>query len=98
ARRRLAKSIGALEATYITNGTGSSQPLGFFQAIGAYGDPAAFRTALSSESRASAIGRGISALEARGIIASETNLCVVMHPTDFWEMATETLGASGSGG
>jgi HK97 family phage major capsid protein len=98
ARRRLSKSIAALEATYITNGTGSSQPLGFFQAFLAYGDPAAFKTTLSSESRAAAIGRGISALEARGIIASESNLCVVMHPTDYWEMATETLGASGSGG
>ena len=98
ARRRLSKSIAALEATYITNGTGSSQPLGFFQAFLAYGDPAAFKTTLSSESRAAAIGRGISALEARGIIASESNLCVVMHPTDFWEMATETLGTSGSGG
>jgi HK97 family phage major capsid protein len=98
ARRRLSKSIAALEATYITNGTGSSQPLGFFQAFLAYGDPAAFKTTLSSESRASAIGRGISALEARGIIASESNLCVVMHPTDYWEMATETLGTSGSGG
>src|SRR4029079_12760852 len=98
ARRRLAKSIGALEATYITNGTGSSQPLGFFQAIGAYGDPAAFRTALSSEARAAAIGRGISAMEARGIVADNAHLCVVMHPTDFWETATETLGTSGSGG
>jgi len=98
ARRRLSKSIAALEATYITNGTGSSQPLGFFQAFLAYGDPAAFKTTLSSESRAAAIGRGISALEARGIIASESNLCVVMHPTDYWEMATETLGTSGSGG
>jgi len=98
ARRRLSKSIAALEATYITNGTGSSQPLGFFQAFLAYGDPAAFKTTLSSESRAAAIGRGISALEARGIIASESNLCVVMHPTDYWEMATETLGSSGSGG
>jgi HK97 family phage major capsid protein len=98
ARRRLAKSIAALEATYITNGTGSSQPLGFFQAFLAFGDPLGFKTTLSSESRAGAIGRGISALEARGIIASESNLCVVMHPTDYWEMATETLGTSGSGG
>ena len=98
ARRRLAKSIGALEATYITNGTGSSQPLGFFQAFLAYGDPAGFKTTLSSEARAAAIGRGISAMEARGIVSSEANLCVVMHPTDFWEMATETLGTSGSGG
>lgn len=98
ARRRLAKSIGATEATFITNGTGSSQPLGFFQAFLAYGDPAGFKTTLSSESRASAIGRGISAMEARGIVADQANLCVVMHPTDFWEMATETLGSSGSGG
>jgi HK97 family phage major capsid protein len=46
ARRRLGKSIGILEATYITNGSGSSQPLGFFQAFLAYGDPAAFKTCL----------------------------------------------------
>lgn len=98
ARRRLSKSIGALEATYITNGTGTNQPLGFFQAFLAYGDPAAFKTTLSSEARVAAIGRGISAMEARGIVASESNLCVVMHPTDFWEMASETLGTSGSGG
>ncbi len=98
ARRRLAKSIAATEATWITNGTGSSQPLGFFQAFAAYGDPAGFKTTLSSETRVAAIARGISAMEARGIVASEANLCVVMHPTDFWETATETLGTSGSGG
>lgn len=96
ARRRLSKSIGIAEAQYVTNGTGSSQPLGFFQAFLAYGDPAAFKTALSSESRAAAIGRGISALEARGIMSD--NLVIVMHPTDYWELATETLGTSGSGG
>jgi HK97 family phage major capsid protein len=98
ARRRLAKQIGIAEATFITNGTGSSQPLGFFQAFLAYGDPAGFKTALNSESRAAALGRGISALEARGIVADRDNLCIVMHPTDYWEMATETLGTSGSGG
>ncbi len=98
ARRRLGKSIGVLEATYITNGSGSSQPLGFFPAIAAYGDPAAFKITLSSESRAAAIGRGISAMEARGITADENNLCIVMHPTDYWELATETLGTSGAGG
>jgi HK97 family phage major capsid protein len=98
ARRRLAKSIGATEATFITNGTGTNQPLGFFQAIAAFGDPAQFRTALSSEPRVAAIGRGISALEARGIVADEANLCVVMHPTDFWELATEGLGTSYAGG
>jgi len=96
ARRRLGKSIAIAEAQFITNGTGSSQPLGFFQAFLAYGDPAGFKTALSSESRAAAIGRGISALEARGIGAD--NLAIVMHPTDYWELATETLGSSGSGG
>jgi HK97 family phage major capsid protein len=96
ASRRLSKSIGIAEAQFITNGTGTSQPLGFFQAFLAYGDPAGFKTALSSESRASAIGRGISALETRGILAE--GLCIVMNPTDYWELATETLGSSGSGG
>lgn len=96
ARRRLAGSIGMLEATWITNGSGSSQPLGFFPALLAFGDPAGFKTTLSSESRAAAIGRGIGALEARGRMS--TNLVCVLHPTDFWELATETLGTSGSGG
>lgn len=95
-RNRLAGSIGMLEAQYIINGTGSSQPLGFFPALAAYGDVAAFKTTLSSESRVAAIGRGIGAMEARGVISD--NLVVVMHPTDYWELATETLGTSGSGG
>jgi HK97 family phage major capsid protein len=98
ARRRLAKSLGIAEAQFITNGSGSSQPNGFFNAIGAFGDPAGFRTALNSESRAAALGRGISALEARGIVADRANLVIVMHPTDYWELATETLGVSGAGG
>jgi HK97 family phage major capsid protein len=98
ARRRLGKSIGIAEAQFVTNGSGSSQPLGFFQAFLAYGDPAGFKTTLSSESRAAALGRGISALEARGIVADRGSLVIVMHPTDYWEMATETLGSSGSGG
>ena len=96
ARRRLGKSIGVLEATYITNGTGSSQPLGFFQAFLAYGDPAAFKTTLSSEPRLAAIGRGIGAMETRGI--PRDNLVVVMSPTDYWEMSTEGLGTSYAGG
>lgn len=96
ARRRLGKSIGILEATYITNGTGSSQPLGFFQAFLAYGDPAAFKTTLSSEPRLAALGRGIAALETRGI--PRDNLVMVMSPTDFWETAVEGLGTSYAGG
>jgi hypothetical protein len=74
----------------------ASQPLGFFQAFLAYGDPAGFKTTLSSESRAAAIGRGISALEGRGIMAD--GLVIVMNPTDYRELATGTLGTSGSGG
>jgi HK97 family phage major capsid protein len=96
ARRRLGKSIGILEATYITNGSGSSQPLGFFQAFLAYGDPAAFKTTLSSEPRLAAIGRGIAALETRGI--PRDNLVIVMSPTDYWETAVEGLGTSYAGG
>lgn len=96
ARRRLAGSIGMREAQWINNGSGSSQPLGLLQAFMSYGDVAAFKTALNSESRAAAIGRGIGALEARGVMSD--NLVVFMHPTDFWELATETLGSSGSGG
>jgi len=96
ARRRLARSIGIAEAQFVTNGTGTNQPLGFFQAFLAFGDPLGFKTTLSSESRAAAIGRGIGALEQRGIPSD--NLVIVMHPTDYWELATETLGSSGSGG
>jgi hypothetical protein len=36
----------------------------------------------------------VAKLEARGERAS----AVVMNPTDYWEMATETLGTSGAGG
>ncbi len=96
ARRRLGKSIGILESTYITNGSGSSQPLGFFPALAAFGQVAAFITTLSSEPRLAAIGRGIGAMESRGI--GRDNLVVVMSPTDYWEMSTEGLGTSYAGG
>ena len=98
ARRRLARSIGVTEATYITNGSGTNQPLGFFQAFFAFGDPAGFKTTLSSEPRLAALGRGISALETRGIVADRDNLVIVMHPTDYWETASEGLGTSYAGG
>ncbi len=91
ARRRLGKSVGILEATYITNGSGSSQPLGFFPAIAANGNVAAFKTALSSEPRLAALGRGIAALETRGI--PRDNLVIVMSPTDYWETAVEGLSS-----
>ena len=96
ARRRLAGAIGMKEAQFINNGSGSSQPLGMLQAFMNFGDVAAFKTTLSSESRAAALGRGIGALEERGVMAD--NLVIFMHPRDFWELATETLGSSGSGG
>jgi HK97 family phage major capsid protein len=96
ARRRLGKSIGVLEAQFITNGSGSSQPLGFFQAFLAYGDPAGFKTALSSEPRLATIGRGIAAMESRGI--NRRNLVCVMSSTDYWEASTEGLGTSYAGG
>jgi HK97 family phage major capsid protein len=96
ARRRLSRSIGLAEAQFINNGSGTNQPLGFFPAFMAYGDVAAFKTTLSSEPRAAAIGRGISALEARGVPAD--NLAIVMAPTDYWELATEGLGTSYAGG
>jgi hypothetical protein len=60
----------------------------------AFGDIAAHKYTLSSESRVAAIGGGLAKLEARGERAS----AVVMNPTDYWEMAIETLGSSGSGG
>jgi HK97 family phage major capsid protein len=96
ARRRLGKAIGITEATYITNGSGSSQPLGFFPALAAFGNVAAFTTALSSQPRLAAIGTGIAALETRGI--PRDNLVIVMSPTDYWETATEGLGTSYAGG
>lgn len=96
ARRRLGKAIGITEATYITNGSGSGQPLGFFAALAAFGNVAAFQTALSSEPRLATIGRGIAALEKRGV--PRDNLVCVMGPTDYWEMATEGLGTSYAGG
>lgn len=96
ARRRLAGSIGMREAQYITNGSGSSEPLGFFAAFMAYGDPAAFKTTLSSEPRVATIGRAIGALESRG--SMRANLVFVCNPTDYWEMAAEGLGTSYAGG
>jgi HK97 family phage major capsid protein len=95
-RNRLAKSIGMLEATYITNGSGSSQPLGFFTALGAFGDPAGFKTTLSSEPRLAALARGIAAMESRG--ANRANLVFVCNPTDYWETAAEGLGTAYAGG
>ena len=96
ARKRLADQIGIAEATFITNGSGSSQPLGFFQAFLAYGDPAAFKTTLSSEPRLATMARGIAAMEARGV--RRANLVYVMNPTDYWETAAEGLGTSYAGG
>jgi HK97 family phage major capsid protein len=93
-RRRLGKYFGLAEGNFIINGTGSSQPLGILPAILAFGDIAAHKYTLNSETRAAAIGNGVAKLEARGERAS----AVVMNPTDYWEMATETLGTSGAGG
>lgn len=96
ARRRLAGAIGMTEATFVNNGSGSSQPLGIFAALAANGNIAAFKTALSSEPRAATIGRAIGALEARGVMAD--NLVIIAAPTDYWELASEGLGSSYAGG
>lgn len=96
ARRRLAQSIGTREATYITNGSGSSQPLGFFPAIMAFGDVAAFKTTLSSEPRLTTIARGIAAMETRGV--ARANLVFYVDPTTYWEIASEGLGTAYAGG
>jgi len=96
ARKRLAASIGTLEATYITNGSGSSQPLGFFPALAAFGQVAGFITTLSSEARLQTMARGIAAMESRGV--SRANLVFAMSPTDYWETASEGLGTSNAGG
>jgi HK97 family phage major capsid protein len=95
-RNRLGKSIGMLEATYITNGSGSSQPLGFFTALGQFGDPAGFKTTLSSEPRLAVLARGIAAMESRGV--NRANLVFVCNPTDYWETASEGLGTAYAGG
>jgi HK97 family phage major capsid protein len=96
ARRRLAASIGMKEAEYITNGNGSSQPLGFFPALAAFGDVAAFKTTLSSQPRLAAMATGIAAMESRGV--ARANLVFAMSPTDYWETASEGLGTSYAGG
>ena len=96
ARKRLSQSIAAREATYITNGSGSSQPLGFFPAFMAYGDVAAFKTTLSSEPRLTTIARGIAAMESRGVMRD--NLVFVVDPVTYWEIASEGLGTSYAGG
>ena len=96
ARTRLAASIGMDEAVYITNGSGSSQPLGFFPALAAFGDPAGFKTTLSTEPRLATMARGIAALESRG--ANRGNMVFAMSTTDYWETASEGLGSSYAGG
>jgi HK97 family phage major capsid protein len=94
ARRRLAASIGMAESNYVVNGTGSSQPLGILQALLNFGDVAANKYALNSESRVSALAGGIAKLDARGV----TPNAIVVNPTDYWTMLKETLGTSGAGG
>jgi HK97 family phage major capsid protein len=96
ARNRLARSIGTREATYITNGSGSSQPLGFFPALAQFGQVAAFITTLSSEPRLATLARGIAAMESRGV--SRQNLVFFVDPVSYWEMASEGLGTSYAGG
>jgi HK97 family phage major capsid protein len=92
-RNKLASTFAKGEAYYILSGTGANgQPKGILTSLAAAS--ATYSTALSSETRASAIGRGIGALEARACDAD----AVVMTPTDWWELAVETLGSSGSGG
>jgi HK97 family phage major capsid protein len=92
-RNKLATAFAKAEDYYILSGSGAnSQPKGILTSLAAAS--ATYSTALSSESRAAAIGRGIGALEARSCDAD----AVVMTPTDWWELATETLGTSGSGG
>jgi HK97 family phage major capsid protein len=96
ARSRLASSIALREAQFVNNGSGSSQPLGFFPALAAFGDVAEFKTTLSSEPRLATMARGIAAMESRGAIRA--NLVFVCNPTDYWEMAAEGLGTSYAGG
>lgn len=96
ARYRLGASIGQLESVYVTAGSGSSQPLGFFQALMAFGDIAAFKTTLNSEPRLTTIARGIAAMESRGV--QRRNLVFICNPVDYWEIASEGLGTSYAGG
>lgn len=96
ARRRLAASIGTREAEFITNGSGSSQPLGFFPALLAFGDVAAFKTTLSSEPRLTTMARGIAAMESRGVMRG--GLVLYTDPTTYWEIASEGLGTAYAGG
>lgn len=92
-RNKLGSTFAKGEAYYILSGSGANgQPKGILTSL--TGASSSYSTALSSETRASAIGRGIGALEARACDAD----AVVMTPTDWWELAVETLGTSGSGG
>lgn len=95
ARRRIGKGLARAEAEYITNGSGSSQPKGLFQSL-TDNYTARYITALSSEPRAAALGKGISALESRS--HTTDGLAIVMNPTDFWEGSVEGLGTSYAGG
>lgn len=91
---RIGTALGMAEGAFITNGTGSGQPLGILQAIMDYGDIAATKYTLNSESRAAALANGMAKLEAYNRKAD----AVVVNPTTYYAIITETLGSSGSGG
>ncbi len=92
-RNKLGTAFAKAEDYYILSGSGAnSQPKGILTSLAAASST--YSTALSSETRVAAIGRGIGALEARSCNAD----AIVMTPTDWWELAVETLGTSGSGG
>ena len=95
ARKRIGKGLARAEAEWITAGSGSSQPKGIFQSL-TDNYTARYITALSSEPRAAALGRGIGALEVRS--HSSDGLAIVLNPTDYWEATTEGLGTSYAGG
>jgi HK97 family phage major capsid protein len=80
-RSKLGRRFALAEADFIVNGTGSSQPKGLLNATGISS------TTLSSEPRASAIGRAIGAVDARFYRVD----AIVMNPTDYWETVTEGL-------
>lgn len=93
-RSRLGRSFALAESAAIILGTGAnSTPLGFNQAFTTVAN-SSYSTALSSEPRAAAIGRGLGALESRGAPAT----AIVMNPGDFYETITEGLGTSYAGG
>jgi HK97 family phage major capsid protein len=92
-RSKLGRSFALAEAHYLLNGTGNGgQPKGLITSLAAASS--SYSTAYSTGVRADKLAEAISALEQRNYFPT----AIVTNPADFWQIVTDTLGTSGSGG